>query len=445
MIRNARPVPPAPFSGSAQIGPVGAGVLVAGNMIGSGIYLLPATLAAIGSVSLIGWLIALVGAMSLAVTCSLLAMTYPKEPGINAYINLALGGVIGFVATYIYWLSVLLGNAAIAIVAAGYLLHTIPADDPGVGAMTLAAMVIVILAAVVNRRGARLVTKLGGAALVVGLAPIVLFATLGWLQFDPTMFRRSWNMTDASTMSAVAIALPSIAWAFLGVESAGVAAEAVRGPRRNILWGTLGGVAGAGVIYMLLCTVIFGLAPASSLALSSAPLADLAGAHWGAWLGVVVAACAAVKASGTIIGWTFLGAETASAAVQVGFFPRLARDGRHTSLYYLIFGTLCVIVGIILSMSKTIGEQFGLLINSTTVLCLIVYACCGASLVRVRSSFRSGWLRSGAVLAGATSVMMSVALIVSCGAPLIAFAAVVIASGVVLERMRTAWRPRASV
>jgi len=50
-----------------KLGPVLATIVVAGNMIGSGIFLLPATLAGVGSLTLIGWLAASLGAVALAI------------------------------------------------------------------------------------------------------------------------------------------------------------------------------------------------------------------------------------------------------------------------------------------------------------------------------------------------------------------------------------------
>ena len=53
-------------NGSNKIGVVPATLMVAGNMMGSGVFMLPANLAAIGSIALIGWLVTVVGAVSLA-------------------------------------------------------------------------------------------------------------------------------------------------------------------------------------------------------------------------------------------------------------------------------------------------------------------------------------------------------------------------------------------
>jgi len=53
-------------AGPEKIGPALATFLVAGNMIGSGIFLLPATLATMGGISLLGWATATVAALVIA-------------------------------------------------------------------------------------------------------------------------------------------------------------------------------------------------------------------------------------------------------------------------------------------------------------------------------------------------------------------------------------------
>lgn len=53
--------------------------VVAGNMMGSGIALLPAGLARIGAISIIGWIIATIGALALAYVFARLSTKNPQE------------------------------------------------------------------------------------------------------------------------------------------------------------------------------------------------------------------------------------------------------------------------------------------------------------------------------------------------------------------------------
>ena len=65
--------------------------LVAGGMIGSGIFTLPSTLAKFGGISLLGWLIAAIGAWVLAHVMSALSKVIPETGGSYAYTKAAFG------------------------------------------------------------------------------------------------------------------------------------------------------------------------------------------------------------------------------------------------------------------------------------------------------------------------------------------------------------------
>ena len=161
-----------------------ATVLVAGNMIGSGVYLLPATLATVGSISILGWVICTVGALLLAGGVRRAGVVRPTTNGLVAYAEEALGPYFGFQTGLIYWLSILIGVIAIAVAFTGYLSSFFPAlKAPLVGAACTVA--VIWLLTVVNIIGPRLMGKVGMLTLVLGLLPILGVAFLGWFCFDP--------------------------------------------------------------------------------------------------------------------------------------------------------------------------------------------------------------------------------------------------------------------
>src|SRR5215470_6810552 len=100
--------------------------LVIGNMIGSGIFLLPASLAPFGSISLVGWLITSAGAVFLALLFGRLAAMIPKVGGPYAYTRLGFGDFAGFWIAWGYWISVWTGNAALAVALVSYLQGIFP-------------------------------------------------------------------------------------------------------------------------------------------------------------------------------------------------------------------------------------------------------------------------------------------------------------------------------
>src|ERR1700733_6125577 len=179
-----------------KIGPVLATALVASNMIGSGIFLLPATLAAVGSITVVGWAIGTVGALLIAMILAKLSQVAPQPGGPCAYAGDALGPYFGFQANALYWLSCWIGNIAIAVAAIGYLASFVPAlSQPVPGAFATIAFIWVLTA--VNILGPRLVCQIESLAIAVGLVPILLVATGGWWYFDARVFADSWNVRHA--------------------------------------------------------------------------------------------------------------------------------------------------------------------------------------------------------------------------------------------------------
>lgn len=85
-----------------KIGLIACTGIVAGNMMGSGIALLPANLASIGSIAITGWIVALIGALSLAYVFAKLATKDPEEGGPIAYAN-EVSSALGFQTGALYY------------------------------------------------------------------------------------------------------------------------------------------------------------------------------------------------------------------------------------------------------------------------------------------------------------------------------------------------------
>src|SRR3954454_4595497 len=103
-----------------------ATMLVAGNMIGTGVFLLPVNMASVGGISVFGWLVATGGAAALGLVFAKLGELDPQEGGPYAYARDFLGPYVGFQTNTIYWFGNWIGNIAIAVAAVGYLAEFLP-------------------------------------------------------------------------------------------------------------------------------------------------------------------------------------------------------------------------------------------------------------------------------------------------------------------------------
>ena len=391
-----------------KLGPLLATVIVAGNMIGSGVYLLPAALGAIGSISLVGWVISAGGALLLAGAFAALAVLRPHDDGLVGYVREAFGRFAGFQAGWLFWLTCMVGNVAIALAVTGYAAYFLPVlkAPAASAAMTVLVLCAITLGAIL---GPKAVGRFGAATLVLGLAPVLLVAGLGWLWFEPGVFLASWNVSGKTPLMAVEASVVSVFWAFLGLESANAVSAVVRDPQRNVPLAAMGGVALAAVVYIAAVTAIMGIVPAGELAVSTAPFALVVQRALGPAAGAAIAICALVKASGTLAGWVLVTGQIMRAAAEEGLFPRWLAKSRAdgTPVRALLVLGLLMSLTALASVQPTLGRQFGTLTNAAVVLSLAVYILCAAALWRFTPGRGVRALAAGAIAFAAVAALVS--------------------------------------
>ena len=243
--------------------------LVVGNMIGSGVFLLPATLAPYGAASLLGWTLTLGGALMLALVYAWLAQTIRNHGGAYAYARRAFGDSTGFVVAWSYWISTWVGNAAIAVAFAGSLGAIWPAATATPLHGAIAAQGALWLLTAVNLAGVREAGHLQVLLTLLKLVPLLLFGVigLGWIHAGAY---RPFNPSGQPLLPVVTAVAALTLWSMLGLESATVPTGVVRDPERTVPRATVIGMLIAGLATMLTCTVVIGLLPADVLRNSAA-------------------------------------------------------------------------------------------------------------------------------------------------------------------------------
>jgi arginine:agmatine antiporter len=361
-----------------------ATMLVAGNMIGTGVFLLPVSMASVGGIAVFGWLVATAGALALALVFAKLGELDPQEGGPYAYARDFLGPYVGFQTNYIYWFANWIGNVAIAVAVVGYLAEFIPSINTP--RMTMIVTIVVIWALTfANILGPRVVGALETWTVSLALIPILAIAFLGWFWFDRGTFMAGWNVLGGSSTHAIARSASIALWAFMGVESAAVSAGVIENPKKNIPLATMFGLAISAVVYLLSCTVIMGIIPNAQLRSSHAPFAEAARMVAGTTGMVVIGVCAILKSVGALGGWMLLVGQSAKAAANDGMFPRIfGRTNQHG-----VPGMGLAIVGVLMTgvvfatASPTIAGQFDRIINLTVILVVIPYVYASVAVVKV--------------------------------------------------------------
>lgn len=281
--------------------------LVIGNMVGSGVFLLPSSLAAFGGLSLFGWLVSSTGAVLLALTFARLARVNPGAGGPYAYTRDGFGSFAGYLCAWTYWKAAWIGNAAIAVTLVGYLRVFIPAlADPLL--MVSVAIAAIWLCTLINLRGIGTFSVVQNLLTILKLLPLLLVGILGWFHFNPEHLAipaRS-ELPNMGYAQAIATTAALTLWSFIGLESATVPADDVEDPRRTIPRATLFGTLAAAALYILSITAVQGLMPPEVLARSTSPFADAARILMGDWGYYLVAAGAVIACLGALNGWVLL-------------------------------------------------------------------------------------------------------------------------------------------
>lgn len=358
--------------------------LVVGNMIGSGIFLLPASLAPYGLNSIVAWLISAAGAIALAVVFSRLSRAFPDGGGPYAYTLAAFGPLPAFLVAWGYWINVWVGNAAIATGAVSYLVPLVPriSADPHISAGIV--LVILWILTAVNCVGVRAAGWVQGVTTVLKIIPLFAIAAAGLyvVKLSSLMI----NAAVPFSVSAVTASATLTLFALLGLESATIPDGKVENPERTIPRATMIGTVLTSTIYVVSCSTVLILLPTSQLAASNAPFADVARMFWGGTGAALVAFAAAISGFGALNGWIMLQGEVPYVMAKDGVFPKVfARTSRrNTPVFALVFGSVLVTVLVLLNAGETSVRVFTFMVLLATSACLVMYLVCCLALLRLQ-------------------------------------------------------------
>lgn len=360
-----------------------ATALVVGSMIGSGVFLLPATLAPYGAASLVGWGISLCGALLLAATFAKLAVHWPCTGGPYAYVRRSFGDAAGFGTAWSYWISIWSGLAAIAVAFAGSVGAIFPALTATPVRAAACALVALWTCTFVNLVGLRSAGRMQVLVTTLKLMPLLLFGLVALWFVDAGNYV-PFNPSGKTLPQVAQVTVILTMWAFAGLEVATVPAGAIRDPVRTIPRATVLGTLLAGIATIVACTAVIGPVPAAELAQSQAPMAEAAGRLWGPAAAMGIAVLAAVSTFGAINGWVLVCAQVSLAAADDGLFPkpfaRLDRNG--SPAFGIIVGAALSTALVIASYSRSLVELFTFILLIATSAILLPYAASSAAWLR---------------------------------------------------------------
>lgn len=421
--------------------------LVVGNMVGTGVYLLPGTLAPFGWNGVFGWLVTIAGALCLASVLGGLSRAFPQAGGPYAYCREAFGPFAGFAIAWSYWASLWVGNAAVATGVVAPLTTVFPGLAAHSAWLTAA---IVWLLAGVNIWGTTATGRLQVVTTALKFLPLLavvaIAASILWRHGAAAVPPLRGHDVRLGGGTGITAAAAVTLWSFLGLESATIPAERIADPARTIARATLAGTALTGLLYLFACSSVSLLLPPAEAARSGAPLADFVARAWGPAAGTVIAVFAAVTAFGALNGWILLQGEMPWAMAKDGVLPawlaRLSARGTPARAHLVSMGMLSLILAT--NAARSFESLFKFLILLGTTASLVPYLACalGALWMRRRDRAHAGW---SATAVAVLAALYSAWAIVGAGAEAVAWGTVLLASGVpvylAMRRRRRAKEP----
>ncbi len=348
--------------------------LVVGNMIGSGIFLLPAALAPYGGVSLLGWLVTAFGALMTALVFARMSRKFPKQGGPYRYAYDNFGEFAGFSVAWSYWISIWCGNAAIAVASVAYLGFFFPILQASpVHAITV-TLVVLWLLTFLNAKGVREAGIFQLVATVLKFIPLAVLGFVAFFVFEPSSFE-PFNLSSEPLLTSVAATAALTLWAFLGLESATIPADNVDNPKKTIPKATLYGFAIATVIYISSQVTIMSVVANAQLQQSGAPFADAATLLWGEVAGYIIAVGAVISCLGALNGWILLQGQVPMSAARDGLLPKIFLDKNNdgVSKPALFISSALISVLVIANFSEGMVSLFKFAILISTLGIFIPY------------------------------------------------------------------------
>jgi len=361
-------------SSQGKVGIYVATSLVVGNMIGSGIFLLPSTLAKYGGISIYGWLISGLGAMTLALVFSRLSKLIPKTGGPYAYTRAGFGKFAGFLIAWGYWISVLCTNAAIAVAFSGYLTIFIPELSQSDLALALSSVIAVWLLTLINLGGIRSGGNVQLITTILKVLPLVLLSIVGLFFLDTNHFI-PWNRSGESDLIAIGSSLTLTLFALLGMECATIPAGNIKNPSITIPRATLLGTALTVIIYLMSSVSIMGLVAPEVLQQSKAPFADAANLLWGPTGKYLIGIGALISTFGALNGWIIVQAQIPYAVAMDKLFPPFfgQLNKRGVPGIAMLVSSAIVSLIVLSNYAKGLVDMFTFLILMGTFLVLLPY------------------------------------------------------------------------
>ncbi|WP_071460521.1 amino acid permease [Bacillus massilinigeriensis] len=377
--------------------------LVVGNMVGSGIFMIPRALSESASPLgvLLAWLLTGFGVLMTTLVFGNLGIRKPElngGPQIYAKELFRKGShaatLSGFMASWGYWIGNLAGNIAIITTFASFLSTFFPILTSTAKLFTIGSVTVTtgsLLTFTVCSfllwtthftilRGLESAGKLNFAATAAKVVGFFLFILVGLYAFQKTNIlpfsapRYDEAGQTIGLLGQINSAALTTLWAFIGVESAVVFSSRAK-KQTDVKKATVLGLFIALAIYIGISMLVMGMLDQKTLIASEKPLVDAMVAVMGPIGGKILACLGIVSLIGSTIGWVMLSVEVPFQAAKQGLFLTsfLKENKNGLPIFSLNVTNILGQLFIFSTISNSIAQAFDFIIAIATLSYLVPY------------------------------------------------------------------------
>ena len=356
---------------SSKMGVFSTICLVAGNMIGSGVLMLPAALSLYGKYSFIGWFITCLGALSLGFVFTKLSSWIPESGGPLVFAKKVFGDFIGFQVAWCYWLFSCISNVVLVVTGIAYM--SLRYDNFSQTEQMMIGLIMIWGFTAINMISIKCFEKVQILITILKIIPIILFVICGAFYFDLSTLsslnsiETPWN----SVSKTVALTL----WGFVGIESATIPSSEVRHPSKVIPIAITVGVLITAAIYVIGSATIMSTLDQQVLSDSKAPFVDATLKIFGEPYATLMLIFGVITIVGTLNGWVMIQGYLPKSAADCNIFPKIFQITNRAGLPFvsLLIGGIVMTVTFLLNYTKSALEQFNFIVEVSCFMVVIPY------------------------------------------------------------------------
>jgi APA family basic amino acid/polyamine antiporter len=368
---------------SEKLGFWGVFSIVTGSQIGTGILMLPTSLAPFGVYNFLGWGCSIFGAIALASVFAALCERNPETGGPHIYVNKAFGKCLAFFTGWTYWVISWISTTAVIVASISYLAPLIGEQSSQTN--LLLELLLLLFVTVINSKGVGVAGRVELFLVLIKFIPLLFIPLCAIYYFDSSNFEVAKEVQEQSISSIIGVVALSTFWCFIGIESGTVPAGAVENPSTTIPKAIIFGTLAVAMLYLLNITSIMGLIPGGELAKMQAPYVVTTNILLGSGWDVLISVITSIICIGTLNAWTLTSGQIALGLAQNGMMPKRfgVLNQNSSPSFALIVSAIGIVPFLIMTSDSTLARQISQIIDFSVIAFIFVYLICSMSLVKI--------------------------------------------------------------